>query len=90
MGKLSATTIASVYTLLQIDEKITYYQEILDTAAAGGYQLDTTSGDQRITPPDPVRVGELLQVYLKARQIQTGESSVRFYRGEYRPKTGPV
>lgn len=85
MSKLSANSIASFYTIEQIAGKITEYQGYLDSAAQGGYRLDTTQGAQSGTPPDPIAISELLETYLKAYQIKTGQSFVRLISAEYTP-----
>ena len=88
MAKLSAASIAACYTLEKIQQKITEYQDLLDDAAQGEYRLDTTQGSQTGTPADPDKVGELLQVYLKAYRIKTGQNFARLINADYRPGGG--
>jgi hypothetical protein len=88
MAKLSAASVASFYTAEQIAAKISEYQALLDAAAQGGYRLDTTQGNQSATPPDPDRVGELLEVYLKAYRIKTGTQYARMIHTDFRPTGG--
>jgi len=88
MAKLSAASIASFYTAEQIAAKIAEYQGLLDGAAAGGYGLDTTAGSQRTAPPDPSVVGQLLETYLKAYKIKTGQGFATLTHVDFRPTGG--
>lgn len=87
MGRLSAQYIAQIYTLEQIDAKISALESALIGAAQGGYSLDTTQGRQTVTPPnDPASIESLLNVYLKARMIKTGDyEGTRIVAGGYTP-----
>jgi len=89
MGQLSPRSIANFYTQAEIETKIAEYQSILDAAAQGGYSLDTTAGNQRVTPPDPDQVSKLLETWMKAYEIKTGTSRTKLYTADYRPTGGP-
>jgi hypothetical protein len=89
MAKLSAASVASFYTAEQIAAKIVEYQTALDSAAQGAYRLDSGSNAQSATPPDPVVLGELLEVYLKAYKIKTGQQYASMVTVDYRPNGGP-
>ena len=87
MGRLNAQYIAQIYTLEQIDAKISALESALIGAAQGGYSLDTTQGRQTVTTPsDPASIESLLNVYLKARMIKTGDyEGTRIVAGGYMP-----
>ena len=85
--RLSAHYIAQIYTLEQIDAKMSTLETALLGAAQGGYSLDTTQGRQAVTPPgDPASIESLLSVYMKARMIKTGDyEGTRIVAGGYAP-----
>lgn len=68
----NAYQIANAFTLVQIDEQIASYMSALNGAAQGGYRLDTTQGNQQVTPANPDQVSSLLSIWLKARDIKAG------------------
>ena len=71
--KLSAQTIATMYTLEQIDAKIVALESSLTGATQGGYSFDSGQHKQTVTPPGNVEsIESLLAVYMKARAIKTG------------------
>ena len=90
MSKLSAASIASFYTADQIAAKIKEYQDALDAAAQGSYRLDSGQNGQNVAPPDPVALGQLLEAYLKAYKIKTGQGYARLINVDYRPGGGPL
>ena len=85
--RLNPHYIAQIYTLEQIDAKIATLETALTGAAQGGYSLDTTQGKQTVTAPtDIASVESLLNVYLKARMIKTGDyEGTRIVAGGYAP-----
>lgn len=72
MRIITAQQIANMYTLVQITEKITYYQSLLDSSLQGAYSLDTTQGRQSVTTTDPDKVQSLLFVWMQAYEIKSG------------------
>lgn len=88
MAKLSAASIAAIYTADEIKAKITEYQTALDNAASGAYRLGTTQGEQSGTPPSPEKIGEILEVYMQAYRIATGQGYVRVIHADYHPQGG--
>ncbi|MBE3064304.1 MAG: hypothetical protein IMZ69_04725 [Spirochaetes bacterium] len=90
MAKLSAASVASYYTAAQIAAKITEYQTLLDNAAQGPYRLDSGQNSQGVTPPDPSVIGQLLETYLKAYKIKTGQGFATLTHVDFRPTGGPL
>lgn len=81
---LDPSAIANCYTLEQIENKITEYQEYLDKAAATKeYDLDTTQGRQKVKTEDVDKIANLLNSYLKAKSIKTGSSETKLYAAKY-------
>jgi hypothetical protein len=68
----NAYQIANAFTLIQIDAQIASYMSALNGATQGSYRLDTTQGNQQVTPANPDQVSSLLSIWLKARDIKAG------------------
>jgi hypothetical protein len=85
--RLSAYTIAEIYTLEQIDAKIATLQTNLENATAGGYSFDSGQHKQGVTPPANIEsIESLLAVYMKARSIKAGTyEGTRLISGGYAP-----
>lgn len=87
MAKLSASYIAQIYTLEQIDAKIATLSTALENAAMGGYSFDSGQHKQTVNAPASIEsVESLLAVYMKARLIKTGDyEGTRIVSGGYAP-----
>ncbi len=87
MARLSASYIAQIYTLEQIDAKISTYEAALAGSAQGGYSFDSGQHKQTVTTPGSIEsIESILSVYMKARLIKTGDyEGTRLIIGGYAP-----
>lgn len=69
---LSPQVICDLYTLEQINEKVTFWEGQLERASTKLYDKDTTQGRQRVEASDLDKISDTLQVYLKAKQLKSG------------------
>lgn len=84
--RLNANYVAQIYTLEQIDAKISTLQISLESAASGGYTFDSGQHRQAVTPASLDSIESLLAVYMKARLIKTGDyEGTRLISGGYAP-----
>ena len=88
MRRLSPSNIAATYTIEQIREHITKYQNLLDAAASGDYGLDDGDARQNVRPPDPEQVAELFNAFTQALRIKNGVPRTRQFTIDYRPLPG--
>ena len=72
MASLNYKTLCRLYTLTQIDAKITFYEEQLDAATVESYDKDTTQGRQKVVSAQIDKIESLLAVWLKAKECITG------------------
>ena len=72
MAPLNYKTLCRLYTLEQIETKITFYEEQLDGATVRMYNKDTSQGTQKVESADIGKIEELLAVWLKAKECITG------------------
>lgn len=83
MALLSAITISRLFTLSEIETKITLYQNALDGAVVKSYAKDTSQGSQRVESAEIDKIAELLQVYLKAKEILSGLNGTQIVSGNF-------
>lgn len=84
MSKLNYHTICNLYTLAQIEEKITFYMEQLEGATVKSYDKDTTQGKQKVESADIAAIESLLAVWLKAKECKQGMGGPRIFSGNFR------
>lgn len=85
MGKpLNPHTLCNLYTLEQINEKITFYMEQLEGATVKSYSKDTTQGNQSVSSADIDKIESLLAVWMKAKECKTGLGGPRIFSGNFR------
>ena len=72
MASLNYKTLCRLYSLEQIETKITFYEEQLDAATVESYDKDTTQGRQKVVSAALKDIEELLAVWLKAKECITG------------------
>ena len=77
MSSLNAKTISRLYTLTQIETKISFYTEQLEGATVESYDKDTTQGRMKVVSAQIDKIAELLQVYLRAKEILSGIGGVK-------------
>ena len=77
MASLNAQTIARLFTLTEIETKITFYQSALEGATVESYDKDTTQGRQKVVSAQIDKIESLLQVYLRAKEIISGLGGVK-------------
>lgn len=70
---LNAHIIAKMYTKSEIEEKIKFYENALQSSAEGGYSLNTSQSNQSASPADITGVERLYALWLKALAIKTGK-----------------
>ena len=80
---LSAQTLCNLYTLEQIEEKITFYTEQLEGATVKMYDRDTTQGRQKVESANMEKIESILQAYLKALECKKGLGGVRIVSGNF-------
>ncbi len=83
MAALNATTIARLFSLNEIETKITLYQSALDGAVVKSYAKDSSQGSLRVESADIDKIESLLQVYLKAKSILSGLNGVQIVSGNF-------
>ena len=77
MSSLSAQTISRLFTLNEIETKITFYTSALEGATVRSYNKDSSQGSQSVQSADIDKIESLLQVYLKAKSILSGLNGVQ-------------
>lgn len=81
---LNYRTLCNLYTLEQIQEKVTYYQEIIDATAGNKmYHKDSQQGSQRVENQDIQNVVPLLESWLKALECKQGMGGVNIVSGNF-------
>ncbi len=83
MAALNATTISRLFTLSEIETKITLYQDALDGAVVKSYSKDSTQGSQRVESADIDKIESLLQTYLRALEILSGVGGTQIVSGNF-------
>jgi hypothetical protein len=84
--KLSPADLADIYTLEEINTKITYYMEALEGATVKQYDKDTSQGSQSVESVSMTQIQDVLAIWIKAKQIKTGNGGVKIFSGNYAPK----
>ncbi|KKM70401.1 hypothetical protein LCGC14_1441110 [marine sediment metagenome] len=72
MASLNSQTIARLFTLTEIETKITFYTNALEGATVRSYSKDSSQGSQRVDSAEIDKIESLLQTYLKAKEILSG------------------
>ena len=83
MAGLSSQTLCNLYTLEQIESKVTFYQEQLDNATVKSYNKDSSQGSQKVESAEINRIADILQSWLKAWELKKGMRSVRIVSANY-------
>ena len=84
MSSLNPRTLCRLYSLEQIETKITYYQEALDNAIVRMYDKDTSQGRQKVESADIGKIESLLQTWLAAKECKTGVGGVQIVSQNFR------
>ena len=77
MSSLNPQTIARLFTLTEIETKITFYQSALEGATVRSYNKDSSQGSQRVESAEIDKIESLLQTYLRAKEIISGIGGVK-------------
>jgi|GEM_PF-3253814 len=77
MASLNPQTIARLFTLSEINVKITTFNEQLEAATVESYDKDTIQGRMKVVSAQIDKIAELLQVYLRAKEILSGIGGVK-------------
>lgn len=86
MASLSSQTIARLFTLSEINVKITLYQDALDGAVVKSYAKDSSQGSQRVESAEIDKIESLLQTYLKAKEILSGLNGTQIVSGNFQDR----
>lgn len=84
MASLNPKSLCRQYTLEQIEEKITYYQEALDGAVVESYDKDSTQGRQKVTSASIEKIESQLQAWLGAKECKSGVGGVKVVSQNFR------
>ena len=84
MSKLSPKTLCRLYSLEEIETKITYYQEALDNAIVRMYDKDSSQGRQKVESADIDKIESILQAWLAAKECKTGVGGVQIVSKNFR------
>lgn len=81
---LSPTVIVKIYTLAEINTKITQLQTAYEEAVNNqSYSFDDVHAKQSVRTQDLETLSDQLNIWLKAKSLLTGESQVDFYVGNF-------
>ncbi|GAH08779.1 unnamed protein product [marine sediment metagenome] len=86
MASLNPKTISRLFTLNEIETKITFYTEALEGATVKSYNKDSSQGSQRVESADLDKIESLLQVYLKAKEILSGVGGTQIVSGNFQDR----
>ena len=84
MSKLSPKTLCRLYTLAEIETKITFYMEQLEGATVRMYDKDSSQGRQKVESADIEKIESLLQTWLAAKECKTGVGGVQVVSQNFR------
>ena len=84
MSKLSPKTLCRLYTLEQIETKITHYSDALEGAVIESYDKDTSQGRQKVVSAQIDKIESILQSYLAAKECKTGVGGVQIVSQNFR------
>ncbi len=83
MAALNPQTIARLYTLSEINVKITLYQDALDGSVVKSYNKDSSQGSIRVESADVDKIESILQAWLKAKEILSGLGGTQIVSGNF-------
>ena len=83
MAGLSPQTLCNLYSLEQIEAKVTFYQEQLDNATVKMYDKDSSQERQKVESAEIDKIESILQSWLKAWELKKGMRSVRIVSANY-------
>ena len=84
MSSLNPKTLCRLFTLEQIETKITYYSEALDGAITESYDKDTTQGRQKVVSAQIDKIESILQAWLAAKECKNGLGGVQIVSHNFR------
>lgn len=91
MAALNPHTLCNIYTLEQIEAKITLFTDQLEAATVRLYDKDTSQGRQKVESADIDKIAEILQAWLKAKECKTGIGGTVIVSGNFRtPNRGTI
>ena len=83
MSSLNSQTIARLFTLTEIETKITFYTEQLEGATVESYDKDTSQGRQKVVSAQIDKIESLLQTYLRAKEIISSLGGTQIVSGNF-------
>ena len=86
MSSLNAKTISRLYTLTQIETKISFYTEQLEGATVESYDKDTSQGRLKVVSAQIDKIENLLQTYLRAKEIISGLGGTQIVSGNFQDR----
>ena len=84
MSSLNPKTLCRLFTLEQIETKITYYCDALDGAITESYDKDTTQGRQKVVSAQIDKIESILQAWLAAKECKSGLGGVQIVSHNFR------
>lgn len=83
MAALNPKTLCRLYSLEQIETKITFFEKQLEGATVKLYDKDTTQGRQRVESAAISDIESILQAWLKAKECKTGLNGTQIVSGNF-------
>jgi hypothetical protein len=75
--------LCNLYTIEQINEKITFYQDQLERATVKMYDKDSTQGRQKVESADIEKIESLLATWIEAKACKSGTGGTRVISGNF-------
>ena len=80
---LNPQTLCNLYTLEEIQTKVTFYMDAMEGATVRLYDKDTTQGRQKVESEEIQRIESILQSWLKALECKKGMGGVRIVSNNF-------
>ena len=91
MASLNPKTLCNLYSLTEIETKITFYMEQLEGATVKSYNKDSSQGQQRVESADIDKIESLLESWLKAKECKIGVGGTQIVSANFRGSSrGPL
>ena len=84
MASLNPQTLCNLYTLAEIETKVTFFMEQLERATTKMYDKDSTQGRQKVESAEIAHIEKILQSWLKAKECKTGVGGTHIISGNFR------
>ena len=84
MASLNPQTLCNIYTLAEIETKITFFMDQMERATVKEYRKDSTQGMQNVESAEIAHIEKILQSWLKAKECKTGVGQTHIISGNFR------